>query len=62
MNMSDTIRVSESVPVRGEYDVIVAGGGPAGVAASLAAARRGMRVLVIEQFNCLGGVGTAGGH
>jgi hypothetical protein len=45
-----------------EYDVIVVGGGPAGVGAGFAAARRGAKTLVVEQFNCLGGVATAGGH
>lgn len=44
------------------YQVIVVGGGPAGVGAALSAARAGLKVLIIEQFNCLGGVATAGGH
>ena len=47
-------------PVMGEYDVIVVGGGPAGVGAALAAARNGADTLLIEQHGCLGGMWTAG--
>ncbi len=54
--------MNESVADLAEVDVLVAGGGPAGVAAGFAAARMGARTLIVEQFNCLGGVATAGGH
>ena len=50
------------LPVFGEYDVVVAGGGPAGVCAGIASARLGLRTLLIEQFNCLGGLATIGLH
>lgn len=46
--------------VRHEPDVLVAGGGPAGVAAALAASRQGASVRLIEGHSCLGGMGTAG--
>lgn len=46
--------------VGGSHDVVVVGGGPAGVCAAVAAARHGIDVLVVEQGNCLGGMGTRG--
>lgn len=48
-----------ALPVADEYDVIVLGGGPAGCAASIGAAREGARTLLIERFGFLGGSGTA---
>jgi len=48
--------------VFGEYDVIVAGGGPAGVGACISAARAGAKTIVVEQMGALGGVGTTGLH
>lgn len=48
------------LPVRYEYDVLVVGGGPAGCAAAVAAARQGARVMLVESQYCLGGQGTAG--
>lgn len=46
--------------VRHEPDVLVAGGGPAGIAAALAAARQGASVRLVDAHSCLGGMGTAG--
>ena len=48
-------------PVVGEYDVVVLGGGPAGIAAAAAAARHGRKVLLVERYGFLGGMGTAAG-
>ena len=53
---------SKNIPVTRHVDVLVVGGGMTGVAAALSAARMGAKVLIIEQFNCLGGVATAGWH
>jgi hypothetical protein len=52
---------ARQVPLYGEYDVIVLGGGPAGIAACVAAARAGRRTLLIERYGFLGGMGTAAG-
>jgi hypothetical protein len=49
------------VPLYGEYEVAVLGGGPAGIAAAVAAARAGRRTLLIERYGFLGGMGTAAG-
>ena len=51
---------ARDVPVRGRYDVIVAGGGLGGIAAATASARTGARTLLIERNSFLGGVATAG--
>lgn len=48
------------IPEWGHYDILVAGGGVAGVAAAVNAARLGARVLLIEKSMKLGGLGTLG--
>ncbi len=42
------------------YDVIVVGSGPAGVAAAISAARQGVKTLIVEPQSRLGGISTAG--
>ncbi|MBN1510208.1 MAG: FAD-dependent oxidoreductase [Sedimentisphaerales bacterium] len=49
-----------AVPVLGEYDVVVVGGGTGGAPAGIAAARQGARTLVVEYLHGLGGIGTMG--
>ena len=49
------------IPLYGEYEVAVLGGGPAGIAAAVAASRAGRRTLLIERYGFLGGMGTAAG-
>ena len=51
---------ARSVPVTGSFDVIVVGGGIAGVAAAVAAARRSARVCLVERYCALGGLATLG--
>lgn len=53
---------ARNFPVKrgGLWDVIVAGGGPAGCAAAIAAARHGAKTLLLEATGMLGGMGTAG--
>ncbi len=58
----NSIREPErDLPVRGEYDVVVLGGGPAGIAAAASAAARGRKTLLVERYGFLGGMGTAAG-
>ena len=55
-----TISLSKEVNVRYDADVVVIGGGVAGSAAAIAAARQGKSVLLIEASGCLGGLATNG--
>ena len=48
-------------PVLGEYEVVVLGGGPAGIAAAAAAGRAGCATILVERYGFLGGAGTAAG-
>jgi flavin-dependent dehydrogenase len=49
-----------TVPLDDSWDILVAGGGPAGCAAATAAARDGAKTLLIESTSALGGMGTSG--
>lgn len=51
---------AREIPYEDRYEVIVAGGGPAGCTAAIAAAREGKKTLLIEATGCLGGMGTSG--
>ncbi len=53
-------KYEKSVPVIGSYDVVVAGAGPAGICAAVAAARSGVNVALVERYGVLGGNLTAG--
>ena len=50
-----------ATPILGEYEVVVLGGGPAGIAAAAAAARTGRSTILVERYGFLGGAGTAVG-
>lgn len=47
------------IPIYGDYDVIVVGGGCAGLAAAVASARNGAKTLILERFPYFGGTATA---
>ena len=52
---------SRELPIKKKVQVCIVGGGPAGCASALAAARNGVKVFLAEAHTCLGGLGTAGG-
>lgn len=51
---------ARQIPVLAETDVLVIGGGPAGVAAAIAASRTGAETYLVERYNHLGGLWTGG--
>jgi hypothetical protein len=56
----ETYRLTRDIAVEDGFDLLVAGGGPAGTAAAVCAARLGAKVLLVEATGCLGGMGTSG--
>lgn len=56
----DSITLTRKINVKKAYDIIVCGGGLAGVAAAITAAKDGRSVLLIEKSNILGGLATLG--
>lgn len=58
--MKHIIESARETPLVGEYDVAVIGGGIAGIAAALAAARNGARTVILEREFALGGLATLG--
>lgn len=55
------IEFKRRVPVTKEVDVFIAGGGPAGIAAAVTAARMGVKVFLAEKQQCFGGAATLSG-
>jgi len=55
----NTVTFTREIPVVGEYDVVVCGGGPAGFIAAVASARNGAKTALVERYGFLGGAATA---
>lgn len=60
MNPSPIRQPARDVQIASRADVVVVGGGPAGVSAALAAARNGAKVTLLERYNHLGGLASGG--
>jgi ribulose 1,5-bisphosphate synthetase/thiazole synthase len=54
------VQPQREIPMLGETDVLVVGGGPAGVAAAIAARRAGAKVTLVERYGHMGGLWTGG--
>ncbi|MCF6356818.1 MAG: FAD-dependent oxidoreductase [Draconibacterium sp.] len=60
LNMGEIVAEETDIPILGEYDVVVMGGGTAGAPAGVGAAEKGAKTLVIDYMHGLGGMGTLG--
>ncbi len=60
LNLGEVISEETTLPVIGEFDVVVLGGGTAGAPAGVGAAQHGAKTLVIDYMHGLGGMGTLG--
>ena len=58
-NMKKYLEPAKEINIAGEYDVIIVGGGPAGLSAAIASGRNKAKTLLIERFGYLGGTATA---
>ena len=58
--MKNIIESATELEILAEADVVVCGGGPAGIAAAIASARKGARTILLEATENLGGVWTSG--
>ena len=58
--MCEYINENIQVPIIADVDVLVCGAGPAGIGASIRAAREGVSVMLVEAQDCIGGIATAG--
>ncbi len=58
--MKNKLNYTGHLPVYGNYDVVVCGGGPSGCAAALSARREGLKTLIIEGMSQLGGMAVTG--
>ena len=59
-NNGQIFETASPIPCFGNYDIVVAGGGVAGVGAAIAAGKRGFKVLLLEATGTLGGLATLG--
>ena len=58
--MNNSIKYNKNISILAEADVIVAGSGPAGICAAVAAARCGAKTILVERYGVVGGNLTVG--